>query len=109
MGVIILEVHFDVPLPSAHLILENVRDVTGLPDLEMIEGVFNRFVHPEIPEAGFIFFVDGENYKFFLDEFDPNYLVEVTVAVLVRLGGKHKGRPLRDWISKKWKDVGRLY
>ena len=106
---IVEEVHFTIPLPSIQSILEDVKDVTGLQNLEIIENVYYRFVHPEIPDAGFIFFVDGESYKFFLQEFAPNYLAEVTIAVLVKLGGAYAGRPLCNWTTKKWLDVGRLY
>jgi hypothetical protein len=92
-------------LPSPEEILERVRLVSGLFDVELSKKTVNcKFVHSAFPDVGFVFYQADNSYKLLFGEDELNYLGDVTIAVLVDLGGVYK-HELPEWSRKQWEEV----
>jgi hypothetical protein len=95
-------------MPSPEQILERVRQITGLLDIEMIKDDPHRFRHPDFPKMLFVFFPDEGGYTVWTGEQNMTYMEGVTVAALVDLGGIYE-YTLRDWSRKSWEEVRHLF
>ena len=96
-------VKFGKHVPSIELILETVREISGLQNI-VLNDRKDILVHPDFTKRQFFIYADDCSVSLVRGWDDPWYLLDATISALIMLGGKYNGE-LSKWGQQKWINV----
>jgi hypothetical protein len=110
--IITFNIKFEKPLPKSEDILKELRNNTGLEDIDYGSSGSRTFIvtHPLFlkPVFSLIFESELDQITLWLKQNSINYLMEATLATLIKLGGIYEFN-FNELAKKKWIEVKDVY